>query len=179
MQIVHDAEVLIEIGEHQHRQFQPAAIHFQFGFLQFALLLLKLNLRLDYVRMRHLATIFKLLADVEKTPAFSRGALGIAKLSLRYDKMVISLHNGDDQTASGNLGARLGQCFRGTGAAIVRDPLQRNILMNVALADVFVNSVSADKTSGGRAVALGVQKSGVVVHSRKQRGAALHTVFFG
>ena len=38
LQIVHHAEIFVEIGEDQHRQFQPAAIHFQFRFLQVALL---------------------------------------------------------------------------------------------------------------------------------------------
>ena len=57
---------------------KPAAIHFELRFLQIALLLLKLDLGLDNVRVRYLAAMFKLLADIEKVPGLVGGALAVS-----------------------------------------------------------------------------------------------------
>ena len=92
--------------------------------------------------------------------------------------MVVGLHHGHDQAAGGNLGAGPRHRLRRQRAPVVRDPLQGNVLVNIALAEVFVHSIGADESPGGRAVALGVEKSRVVVHTRQQGGAALHAVFF-
>ena len=100
LQIIHHAEVLVEIRENQHGKFQPAAVHLELCFLQVALLLLKLNLGLDHIRVRHFAALFELLADIEKTPALGQGALRSIVLSLRHDEVVIGLHYGDNQAAS-------------------------------------------------------------------------------
>ena len=179
LQIVHHGKVLVEIREEQHRQIQPAAIHLQFSLLQIALLLMRQNLRLDHVRVCDLSAIFQLLADIEKVLALGCGALGRGIFSRRHDKAIVGLHHGHDQPTSGDLRPcprhRLG-CAR---AAVVGDPLQRNVLVNVTLAEIFVHPVGADKSPRGRAVALGIEKAGVVVHARQQRGAALYAIFFG
>jgi len=46
--------------------------------LQIALLLLELNLSLDHIRMRHLAAVFQLLADVEKVLRLVVGLCAVA-----------------------------------------------------------------------------------------------------
>ena len=152
----------------QYRQLQTAAVHFQFCFLQVARLLLKLNLGLDHVRVRDLAALFELLADIEKALTLGGGALGRFILPLRHDEMVVGLYDGHDQAAGGNLGAGPRHCFRGPRAPVVGDPLQGNVLVNIALAEVFVHSVGANESPGGCAIALGVEKSGVVVHAGQQ-----------
>src|SRR5205823_10272572 len=60
-----------------------------------------------------------------------------------------------------------GQCWR-------RRPPWR--LVRVAFADIFVNAVGADKTSGAGAVALGVEELRVVVDVGQQGGPALYPV---
>ena len=69
------------------------------------------------------------------------GALGGGILPLGHHEMVIGLDHGHDQTAGGNFGAGLRHCFRGPRAPVVGDPLQRNVLVNIALAEVFVHPV--------------------------------------
>ena len=127
--------------------------------------------------MRHFAALFELLADIEKALALGRGALGGVILPLRHDEVVIGLYHGHDQAASGNFGAGPRHRFRRQRAPVVRDPLQGNVLMNIALAEVLVHSVGPDESPRGRAIALGVEKACVVVHTRQQGSAALYPVF--
>ena len=165
-------------GKIEHRQLEAAAIHFELRFLQVALLLLKLYLGLDHIRVRHLAALFQFLADIEKAPALAGGALRGVILPLRHHEVVIGLDHRHHQPAGGDFGAGPRHCFRGPRAPIFRDALQRDVLVNIALAEILVHSVGAHKAPGGCAIALGIKKSGVVVHPRQQGGAALYAVFF-
>ena len=57
LQIVDHGEVLVEIREQQDGQIEPAALHIDLSFLQIALLLLRLDARLDHVGVGHFAAV--------------------------------------------------------------------------------------------------------------------------
>ena len=149
LQVVDDGEILVEIRKQQHGQIEPGALHGQLRFLQIALLLLRLNPRLDHVGMRDFAAVLQFLADVEESRGFCVGALRGRVLALGHHQSVVRLGHGNDQAASGDLGLgpRLRQ--RGGGAAIVRNIREGEGLMHVRLADVFVHAVVGDELGRG------------------------------
>ena len=107
MQIIYNAEILVEIREDQHGQLQPAAVHLQLCFLQIAPLLLKLDLGLDHVRVRHFTALLELLADVQEPLCFCGGALGRGILQLRHHESVVGPHHSHDQPTRSNFRAGL------------------------------------------------------------------------
>ena len=94
-QIVYCSEVLIKIGEKYHRQFQPAAVHFELRILHGALLLLQLQLCLDGIGVRDFSAAFKFASNIEKTLRLAGRALRRGVLALRHHRSVISLHHCD------------------------------------------------------------------------------------
>lgn len=57
--------------------------------------------------------------------------------------------------------------------------MQGNVLVNIALADVFVHSVGAYKSSCGRSISLSVEELRAVIRAWQQGSTTLHAVFFG
>jgi len=78
----------------QYSEFQPRLVHFQLRFPEFALLLLKLDLRLNDVRVCDFAALFKLLADVEEVACFGRCLLHVGVLPLCGHVSIVGLNHG-------------------------------------------------------------------------------------
>ena len=114
--------------------------------LQVALLLLRLNARLQYICVRHLAAAFQLLADVEEPRCLRGRALHVRVLALCHYQTVVSLSDTDYQAAPCDLGlgSSLGQQSR--GAPVIGDVRERQCFMRIRLADVFVHAVVGDES---------------------------------
>src|SRR5260370_36494755 len=111
---------------------EASLVHRQESVLQFALLLLILNLGFDHVGTCYFAAALQLLADTEKAIRFRSRFLGGCILALRDDVSVVSLHDGDDQTACPNLRFGARQSFRRLDAPIFRKPSRLKRRLSVA-----------------------------------------------
>src|SRR5258708_23855410 len=99
--------------------------------------------------MCHFAAAFQFHADIEKSFCLCVRTLRGSVPALRHDKPVVRLGNSDDQAARGDLS--LGPRLRkgGCRAAIVRKTGERECLMHVRLAAVFMHTVVGNEPYGG------------------------------
>src|SRR5258707_14156121 len=103
-------------------------------------------------------------------------ALGGGILTLRRKVTVIRLRHRHCQTAQGDFRLRPGNGLRRGRSAVVREGLQREILMHIPLGDVFMGTIIRDEYSGRASMRswLGIDRLHVVVDTWKQRTTALH-----
>ncbi len=102
--IVHQGEILKEIGEQQYCQIQACILFAELRILKGALLIIGLDLRLDDVGARDLAALLQFAAVVQEVLGFVGGRLRALCLALRGQESVERPHHGDDQPAGRDLG---------------------------------------------------------------------------
>ena len=127
--------------------------------------------------MRDFTALFQLLADLQKVLRFVVGPLRVGDLSLGRYGAVETLNYSHHQSASGNLGFCICQCFQCARPTVVCDGRKANSLMHSALANVFSNRVRRDESARGRSVRLGIDCSSGVSDVGQKRRAGLNTIF--
>ena len=120
VEVVHHAEIFIEVGEKHYGKAQASVFHGKLGFVERLLLDAVLNLRLQGIAVRRLSLAFQIPRDVHEAFGLIQPGLRGGVLALRDDHSVIAPRDGHTQTAARYFGLRIGQSFRGFGAVISR-----------------------------------------------------------